>query len=99
MLVKNNNERVVDYEAVPNGENGNVYKYDPGIGKTKEAEKGIPPHLSISVLSLSRRIMNKFVTELGGSFSKKSSIKIPALYVFICIIMKNQKKLVLLQLF
>ena len=38
-LVKNNDERVVDYEPLPNGEYVMEFQSDPGIDKKKKMKK------------------------------------------------------------
>ena len=70
-LVKNNDERVVDYGALPNGENVVKNISDPGIDKIKEVEKSMPTQLDIFVLSQSKGIMNKFDDEIDGFYSNK----------------------------
>ena len=65
-LLKKIDERVVDYEALPNGEYDVKNLSDPGIDKIKEVERSMPSHLSIFVPSQSKRITNKFVNERHG---------------------------------
>ena len=53
-LKKNNDERVVDYEAPANGENVIKNKSDPGIDKMKAVEKSMLSDLNLFVLSHSK---------------------------------------------
>ena len=71
-LVEKNDERVVDYEALPSGEYVIKYKSDAGIDKIK-VEKSMPSHLDLDifVLSQSKRFMSKFVNEIDGFYSTK----------------------------
>ena len=70
-LVKNNDERVVDYETQPDGEYVAKYISDPGIDEIKEVQKNMPYFQGIPVLSHSKRFMNKFVIEMDGFCSSK----------------------------
>ena len=70
-LVKNNDERVVDYEPQPTGENVIKNISDLGIDRIKEVEKSMPSHFDIFALSHTKRIMNKLVQEIDGFYSNK----------------------------
>ena len=63
---KNNDERIVDYEPLAHGEFIIQYKNDPGVDKKKEVAKSMFSHLVISVLSRSKRIVNRFILDLDG---------------------------------
>ena len=70
-LVKNNDEKSVDYEALPNGEYFVKHISDPDIDKTEEVEKSMPSHSKTFVLSHFRRFLNKFGIEIDGIYSNR----------------------------
>ena len=53
-LVKNNDQNVVEYKALPNGEYVIKYISHPGIDKLKEVEENMPSQLGMFVLSHSK---------------------------------------------
>ena len=65
-LVKNDDEKFVDYESEPSGEYVIICKSDPGIDKIEEDDKCMPSRLCIFVLSHNEKNMNSFVHDFGG---------------------------------
>ena len=58
-LAINNDEKVVEYEPLQNGEFAIKTKKDPGIEKIKEVGKSMPSNLGIFILPHSKKTMNK----------------------------------------
>ena len=80
--VEKNDETFVDFEPPRNDENVIKFRSDPEVDKTKEVEKSLPSHLGVFVLSHSKRIMEMFVHEKDGFYSKQVYYDIPIVFIY-----------------
>ena len=64
-----NDENVLDYWRLPNGNNIVKFKKDDGLEEENDVKNTMPSHLGAFILSNSKRIMNNFIKEINGFYN------------------------------